>query len=34
MLQNKARDAVEKGESPEDEPGMAEVLQEMEAKKV
>ncbi len=34
VLQNKARDALEKGEKPADVPGMAEVLEEMETKRV
>ena len=33
VLQNKARDALEKGEQPEDMPGMDQAIKDMEAKK-
>lgn len=34
VLQNKARDALEKGDSPPDMPGMDQAVEEMNAKKV
>jgi len=34
VLQNKARDALEKGEQPDDIPGMDQAIKDMEAKKV
>ncbi len=34
MLQNKARDALEKGQKPDDMPGMDQAIKDMEAKKV
>lgn len=34
VLQNKARDALEKGEKPDNVPGMDQAIKDMEAKKV
>ena len=34
VLQNKARDALEKGQKPDDMPGMDQAIKDMEAKKV
>ena len=34
VLQNKARDALERGEQPDDMPGMDQAMKDMDAKKV